>query len=79
MSDTVAVGTKLTKVMVEEIDRLVKDGVYTSRSEALRDATRLLVRAHRGGLRGKITRTQFTDEEREEALKEFIRQKGLEL
>ena len=51
MSATVA--TKLTERMIENLDKLVEAGIYTSRSEALRDAARLLLGTHVGSLKGK--------------------------
>jgi len=35
------------------IDELIKEGIYTNRSEALRDAVRLQIRMHRGILVGQ--------------------------
>lgn len=38
-----AIPTKLDKVIIEHIDRLVSEGFYVSRSEAIRDAVRNLI------------------------------------
>jgi len=38
-----SVPTKMTKRLLEELDRLVEEGWYASRSEAIRDAVRELV------------------------------------
>lgn len=37
-----SVPTKMTKKLLEELDRLVEEGWYASRSEAIRDAVREL-------------------------------------
>ncbi|KXA95093.1 hypothetical protein AKJ36_01540 [candidate division MSBL1 archaeon SCGC-AAA259I07] len=37
-----SVPTKMTKRLLEELDRLVEEGWYASRSEAIRDAVREL-------------------------------------
>jgi len=79
MADAVTVGTKLTRAMIEEIDHLVEDGTYVSRSEALRDAARLLIRTYRGSLKGKVARKELSDKERESALKDFAKRRGLRL
>ncbi|MEM7816265.1 MAG: ribbon-helix-helix domain-containing protein [Candidatus Aenigmatarchaeota archaeon] len=39
----VPVQIRINKKMVERIDQLVEEGVYSSRSELIRDATRRLV------------------------------------
>lgn len=79
MSKTVSVSTKLTEEILKGIDRLVERGEYTSRSEALRDAARMLIRANRGGFKGSGLRGQIGDEEKELALKELAREKKLKL
>ena len=79
MSKTVSVSTKLTEEILKGIDRLVERGEYTSRSEALRDAARMLIRAQRGLLKGSAFREQIGDEEREQALNELAREKNLTL
>lgn len=40
----------MTRQQVEALDKLVESGVYSSRSEALRDAARLLIRQSLGSL-----------------------------
>lgn len=40
---TKAIPTKLDKGLVEQLDRLVSEGLYASRSESIRDAVRRLV------------------------------------
>lgn len=39
--DTIQI--RLTKKLIEEIDELIKAGVYPNRSEAIRDAVRRLI------------------------------------
>ena len=36
--------TRLTKEMLMSVDKLVKAGIYPNRSEAIRDAVRILIR-----------------------------------
>lgn len=39
--------------ILENIDKLVEDGIYANRTEALRDAARLLIRNQIGMIPGK--------------------------
>ena len=39
----IPVQIRFTKKLIERIDRLIEPGVYSNRSEAIRDATRRLV------------------------------------
>jgi Arc/MetJ-type ribon-helix-helix transcriptional regulator len=39
--------------ILENIDKLVEDGIYANRTEALRDAARLLIRSQIGMIPGK--------------------------
>jgi len=48
-SDQQSVSVSLLPKLVERLDRLVKDGVFESRSEALRYGARLVVREERLG------------------------------
>jgi Arc/MetJ-type ribon-helix-helix transcriptional regulator len=51
-----AISVKLPEYLIREIDRLVKDGVFYSRSDAVREAVRMLVDKYRNsdnGCRGK--------------------------
>jgi len=79
MSGTVSVSTKLTKEILKGIDALVERGEYTSRSEALRDAARMLIRAQRGALKWSGLKDQVGSEERERALKELAKENRLKL
>lgn len=36
--------TKLTPKLLEEVEKLIKDGLYVDRDEAIRDAIRRLIR-----------------------------------
>jgi|GEM_PF-6088922 len=55
MAETVQVLTRYPKGLLKEIDKLVKQGLYSSRSDALRDAARILIRMQRGVIRTKKT------------------------
>ncbi len=48
----IPVQIRFTKKLIEYIDRLIESGVYSNRSEAIRDATRRLVMdvSSRGGM-----------------------------
>ncbi len=45
----IPVQIRFTKKMVEKIDDMIRNGFYSSRSEAIRDATRRLVLTSEGG------------------------------
>ena len=47
-----AVPTKIDEKLVRELDRLVLEGLYVSRSEAIREAIRRLVAEHHMSLQG---------------------------
>jgi len=47
------ISLRLPSKILEEIDALVEKGVYASRTEALRDGARLLLRMQTGSLPGK--------------------------
>ncbi|MCK4714407.1 MAG: hypothetical protein KAT35_02445 [Candidatus Aenigmarchaeota archaeon] len=49
----IPVQIRFTKKLIEYIDMLIESGVYSNRSEAIRDATRRLVMdvSSRGGLK----------------------------
>ena len=46
------ISLRLPRKILEEIDALVEKGVYASRTEALREGARLLLRMQTGSLRG---------------------------
>ncbi len=46
MGRVVILSVKVPKEIVEEIDRLIKNGVFSSRSEAIRRAMALLIRKY---------------------------------
>jgi Arc/MetJ-type ribon-helix-helix transcriptional regulator len=48
MADTVQVLTHYPKQLIKELDELVARGQYASRTDALRDSVRMLVRTQRG-------------------------------
>ena len=79
MSKTVSVSTKLTAEILKGIDRLVESGEYTSRSEALRDAARVLLRVRRGVLKESGLKEQLDEKEKLQALEKLVKEKGLKL
>ncbi len=79
MSKTVSVSTKLTYEILKGIDELVKSGEYTSRSEALRDAARVLLRLRRGALKESGLKEQLDEKEKLQALERMVKEKGLKL
>jgi len=46
------ISLRLPRKILEEIDALVEKGVYASRTEALREGARLLLRMQTGSLKG---------------------------
>ena len=57
------------------MDELVEKGVFTSRSEAIREITRLMVLSQYSILRGKQKKTQLSEKEREKTFKKFMNTK----
>ena len=47
------ISIRLPDKLLEEIDKLVTEGTYASRTEALRDAARQMLRTQKGMLQGK--------------------------
>jgi len=74
---TVTVGTKLTDHLLQEIDRLVEEGQYTSRSEALREGARLLIMINRGQLVGVVKSGPISKGTKDTALKDLAKRKDL--
>ena len=56
--------------ILENIDKLVEDGIYANRTEALRDAARILIRSQVGMIPGK--RPEISKDEIWEAVIEDI-------
>ena len=56
--------------ILDNIDKLVEDGIYANRTEALRDAARLLIRSQVGMIPGK--RPELSKDEIWEAVIEDI-------
>jgi Arc/MetJ-type ribon-helix-helix transcriptional regulator len=48
MARTTPVLTRYPKQLLNEVDRLVRGGTYASRSDALRDSVRVMIRSQRG-------------------------------
>ena len=74
---TQTVSTKLTGPLAEKIDQLVESGLYVSRSEALRDAARLLVMEQKGSLKG-LGKEQLTEEDKARFFRKYVKEKGWE-
>jgi Arc/MetJ-type ribon-helix-helix transcriptional regulator len=57
----IPVQIRFTKRLIEHIDKLIEHGVYSNRSEAIRDATRRLVidLSSRNGLRADKINNSF--------------------
>ena len=62
MADTVQVLTHYPKQLIKELDELVKKGHYASRTDALRDSVRLLVRMQRGMVQTEKTGLELQKE-----------------
>ncbi|HIQ03746.1 MAG TPA: ribbon-helix-helix protein, CopG family [Desulfurococcales archaeon] len=48
MGRVVILSVKVPKEIVEEIDKLIKSGIFSSRSEAIRRAMALLIKEYSG-------------------------------
>ncbi|MGC9009607.1 MAG: ribbon-helix-helix domain-containing protein [Sulfolobales archaeon] len=80
------VSVKIPRTYLEDIDRLVKEGFYTSRSEFIRTALRILLAKELNRLSGKRSSEEnFYDEnflssiEEEKPKKGFIKKVYLDL
>jgi Arc/MetJ-type ribon-helix-helix transcriptional regulator len=65
------ISLRLPDRILQEIDALVDAGVYASRTEALREGARLLLRAQTGSLSGKPIKVS-----KDEIWKEFEKEKS---
>ena len=64
------ISLRMPEKILDNIDKLVKDGIYANRTEALRDAARLLIRSQVGMIPGK--RPEISKDEIWEAVIEDI-------
>jgi len=64
------ISLRMPEKILDNIDKLVEDGIYANRTEALRDAARLLIRSQVGMLPGK--RPEISKDEIWEAVIEDI-------
>jgi Arc/MetJ-type ribon-helix-helix transcriptional regulator len=71
---TVTVATKLTEKMVKAIDELVKEGYYANKSEALRDAARIMISIQSGMFNGRAKNIS-----KDEIIREYAKEKGYKL
>jgi len=62
MADTVQVLTHYPKQLLKELDELVTRGQYASRTDALRDSVRQLVRMQRGIIQTDMTGLELQKE-----------------
>jgi Arc/MetJ-type ribon-helix-helix transcriptional regulator len=62
MADTVQVLTHYPRQLIKELDELVDKGQYASRTDALRDSVRLLVRMQRGIIQTEKTGLELQKE-----------------
>jgi Arc/MetJ-type ribon-helix-helix transcriptional regulator len=68
------IAVRLTEQLTKELDKLVKEGMYPNRSEALREAARLLLRMQRGMLTGRAKPL-----DRDKLMEEFAKSRGFKL
>jgi Arc/MetJ-type ribon-helix-helix transcriptional regulator len=71
---TITVATKLTEKMVKVIDDLVKEGYYANRSDALRDAARVLLSIQNRMFSGRAKMISKDD-----IIREYAKEKGFKL
>ena len=64
------ISLRLPNRILEDIDALVEKGIYASRTEALREGARIILRTQIGSIPGKPV-----DVSKEEIWKEFIAEK----
>jgi len=64
------ISLRMPEKILEEIDKLVEEGFYANRTEAFRDAARLLIRSQIGMIPGK--RPNISKDEIWEAIIEGI-------
>ena len=64
------ISLRMPEKLLDNIDKLVEDGIYANRTEALRDAARLLIRSQVGMIPGK--RPEISKDEIWEAVIEDI-------
>jgi len=76
---SVTATVKLTKWIMAQIDELVAKGIFTSRSEALREAARIMVLSQYGALKGTQTKEQLTETDKAKSLGRFLASKGLKV
>ena len=69
---SITASVKLTGWLLEKVDELVEKGVFTSRSEAIREATRLMILSQYGILKGKQKKTQLSEKKREKTFNKFL-------
>ncbi|MFH1786273.1 MAG: ribbon-helix-helix domain-containing protein [archaeon] len=74
---TEIVGVRFTKRQLDEFDRMVADGIYANRSEAIRDSCLQGILKYRGAFTGK---TKPLDKALKDKIwKEYCEEKGYKL
>lgn len=67
------VAVRMTNKILEGVDELVAEGVYASRSEAMRDAGRLILNMHRGIYKGRGKPV-----DRDKLVREYFKERGFD-
>jgi Arc/MetJ-type ribon-helix-helix transcriptional regulator len=65
------ISLRLTDRILEELNTLVEKGIYASRTEALREGARLILRAQTGSLTGRPVEVS-----KDEIWREFVEEKS---
>ncbi len=68
------VGVRLTTQLISKLDELVEEGQYPNRSEALREAARIMIRLQHGMFDGRARPV-----DKDKIAEEFARSKGFKL
>ena len=79
MSETVTASVKLTDYLLSQVDDLVEKGVFVNRSEAIREAVRLMINSQFGVMKGGPGVSQISEAGKARALKVLSQREGLRL
>jgi Arc/MetJ-type ribon-helix-helix transcriptional regulator len=79
MTNTTTASVKLTDYLMSQVDKLVEKGIFVNRSEAIREAVRLMINSQFGVMKGKPGKQQITEKDRMKALKILAASGGLKL
>lgn len=64
---------------MSQVDQLVEKGIFMNRSDAIREAVRLMINSQFGIMKGKQGKTQITEADKAHALKVLAQREGLKL